>query len=543
MRNRLSAHANILNVSLAYLWHNAAAPLRLNQEVKMEGKVEIEDLWRFVESNENQFPIFMKLFEEADDPSVRRELVILTLDANSFFQRHIADLGFSSREEIDEENKQQTHSFLSRVEHLHEAATEAKKGSDFVSGLDLGKLQEGLVAIFICCLDQDWNNILVQYRTVSMFAALIEHLLRDNASVSWLRWQLDLTGSAAEQAQVPDMTYREGICSMNVNPEYDIMLSVLNVTVSLSEQSIIYTDHPGFIHLYVPTLPKGNENVLKLMTLRDSKYYFSALKFKNTIHKMLNELKMTSGQSKEQELGDFELKIGPHGPAVQMDEMYFADENPSLSYDVVPAIKFSSWPVCCLEWAQRKRLWPPQTLVDEIIQEGFHLVPKVSSLHGDEDLDWRFSFSKAEAKLMTAKGLGNRNYCYRIFKMAIKENISSTCSLLTSYHLKTLLLWASERQPPARWSDENLSVCFLGLLDDLLHSLVNGSCPHYFIAELNLFSNCSTDHLHYLACQVSAIRKSPLKHLKRPWEDPKVAYDNFIDSMTEWKDMDYDEIK
>lgn len=516
--------------------------ISVEPEVKMEWKVEIEDLWRFAESNENHFPIFMKFFEEVDDPSVRGKLAISTLDANSSFQRHIADLGFSSREEIDEENKQQTHSFLSRVEHLHEAATEAKKGSDFVSGLDLGKLQEGLVEIFLCCLDQDWSYILGQYKGVSMFETLIKHLLRDNASVSWLRWQLDLTGSMAEQAQVPDMTYREGICSMNVNPEYDIMLSVFNVNLSLSERSIIYTDHPGFIHLYVPTLPKGNENVLKLMTLRDSKYYFSALKFKNAIYKMLNELKMTSDQCKELEMEDFELKIGPHGPAVQMDETYSDDENPFLSYDVVPAIKFSNWPVCCLEWAQRKRLWP-QTLVDEIIQEGFHLVPKVSSPHGDEDLDWRFSFSKAEGKLMTAKGLGNRNYCYRIFKMAIKENISSTCSLLTSYHLKTLLLWASERQPPARWSDENLSVCFLGLLDDLLHSLLNASCPHYFIPELNLFSNCSTDHLHYLACRVSVIRKSPLKHLKRPGEDPKEGYDNFIGAMKEWKDMDYDEIK
>lgn len=509
----------------------------------MDGQVEIEDLWRFAESNENHFPIFRKFFEEVDDPSVRSKLVISTLDANSFFQRHIADLGFSSRDEIDEENKQQTRSLLSRVEHLHEAATEARKDSDFVSGLDLGKLQEGLVEIFLCCLDQDWSNILGLYKSVSMFETLIKHLLRDDPNVSWLRWQLDLTGSLAEQAQVPDISYRQGICFMNVYPEYDIMLSVLNVNLGLSERSIIYTDHPGFVHLYVPTLPKGNENLLKLMTLRDSKYYFSALNFKNAIYRMVNELKTASDPGMGLEMADFELKIGPHGPAIQMDEAYSDDENPFLSYDVVPAIRFSSWPACCQEWTQRKRLWPPQTLVDEIIQEGFHLVPKVSSPQGDEELDWRFSFSKAEGKLMTAKGLGKRNYCYRIFKMAIKENIISTCSLLTSYHLKTLLLWASERQPPARWSDENLSVCFLGLLDDLLHSLLNGSCPHYFISDLNLFSNCSTDHLHYLARQVSAIRKYPLKHLKRPGEDPKEAYDNFIGAMKEWKDMDYDEIK
>ena len=508
---------------------------------KMEWKIEIDDLFRFAKSNENRFPIFMKFSQDTDDPVMKSKLAIITLDANSAFQRHIADLGFSSREEINTKSRQQTRSFVNRLEHLHGAANEAKKGRDFVSGLDLGKLQEDLVEVFLYCVDHDWNYVLGEYERIAMFETLLKFLLRDNPGMSWLKWKFNLTGSMAEESQVPDMSYQDGICSVNVNPEFDIMLSVSHLTLGLNEQSLTDTHYPGFVHLRVPTAPvDDNQNFLQLLTERDSKYYFSALKFKDGIHRMLNELKVISDQKENPEMEDFELEIAPHGPAIQVDYTY-CEEGIYTSHDVVPAIEFSGWPACCQNWVSRKRLWPPQSLMDEIIQDGFHLVAKTSP-EGDEDLDWRFSFSKAEQKLMKSKGLGNRNYCFRIFKMAIKENISSTCSLLTSYHLKTLLFWASERHPPDRWSDENLAVCFLGLLDDLLHSLANCSCPHYFLPDLNLFSDCSTDHLYHLAGQVSAIRRSPLKYLRRPGEDPKEGYHNFIGAMKEWEEMEYGDI-
>ena len=305
--------------------------------------------------------------------------------------------------------------------------------------------------------------------------------------------------------------------------------------------------------MYVPPGSNYSENLLPYLTLRESKYYLSALKFKKEIYQMLVELKAITDlnrekpevekTSEEMEMKDFDINVIPHGPAIQIDERYLEEDiEPFLSYDVVPAIKFNGWPKCSQKWVSRERLWPPQSLVKEIIQEGFHLVPKTSP-QGDEELEWRISFSKAEVKLMRAKGLGQRNYCYRMFKMAVKENISSACKLVSTYHLKTLLLWASERHPPDRWSDENIAPCFLGLLDDLLHSLVNCSCPHYFIPELNLFANCSTDHLHYLASQVSAIRKSPLKYLKRPRENPTESYNNFIAAMKEWTEEMMDNTK
>lgn len=510
----------------------------------MEWKIEAHDLIRFLESSENHFRVFMKFAEEVSDPSVKNKLAVTTIDANNAFEKHIADLGFSSCEEIDAKSKEETRSLLARMEHLHGAASKTKKGRDFVSGLDLGELQERIVETFLYCLDQDWNYFLGRMKDIATFETLLKIVLRDSPSVSWLKWQLDLTGSSVEAAQVPDINYEHGVSVVNVNPEYDILLSVSHISLGLidQQQCITETNYPGYVYLSTPSLANNSEDLLKLMTLRDSKYYLSALKFREEIYRIFYDLKLFSDAvTKEPEMEGFEMQVAPHGPAVQIDETYEDEEDPYLSYDLVPAIKFSGWPKCSQKWIERKRFWPPQSLVEEIVQEGFHLVPKTSP-QGDEELEWRISFSKAEVKLMKAKGLGNRNYCYRIFKMAIKENITSTCNLLTTYHLKTLLLWASERHPPDRWSDENIAVCFLGLLDDLLHSLVNCSCPNYFIPELNLFANCSTDHLYFLASKVSAIRKFPLKYLQRPGEDPKEGYDNFIGAMKEWQEMDYGEL-
>lgn len=511
----------------------------------MEWEFEVNDLIWFSESSENPFRFLVKFAEGLDDPYRRRKHAISYVDANKAFEKYITDFGFCSREEIEALSEEQSRSVLVTTENLHGAASRALKVTDFVSGLDLGELQERLVETFLVCLDQNWNYVISPFQYIATFEALLKVVLRDSPSMSWLKWQFDLTGSSVEIAQVPEVSYEDNISVVHVNPEYDIMMSVSHTALGLEDQDqcIAKTKYPGYYFVKVPSFSDDSEeDLLKLTTFRNSKCYLSAAKFRSEIYQIMYDLKMFSDVVDNKTPGneDFEMKVAPHGPAVQIDET-FEDGDLSLSFDLVPAIKFTSWPKCCQEWLERKRAWPPQDLVQEIVQGGFYLVPK-ASLGGNEELEWRISFSTAEGKLMRAKGLGNRNYCYRMFKMAIKENITSTCKLVTTYHLKTLLLWASERYPPDRWSDENVALCFLGLVDDLLHSLLTCSCPHYFIPELNLFANCSTDHLHSIASKVSAIRKFPLRYLQRPGEDARAGYDNFISAMKEWEEMDFQQI-
>ena len=138
----------------------------------MEWKIEVKDLLRFTKATENHFPLFLKYASDTSDPDIKGKLAVVTLDANSVFERYIADLGFCSLEEAGLESKQQTRSLLARIEHLHGAANETKKGIDFVSGLDFGTLQEELVEIFLYCLDQDLNYVVNRLREIALFETL-----------------------------------------------------------------------------------------------------------------------------------------------------------------------------------------------------------------------------------------------------------------------------------------------------------------------------------------------------------------------------------
>lgn len=102
----------------------------------------------------------------------------------------------------------------------------------------------------------------------------------------------------------------------------------------------------------------------------------------------------------------------------------------------------------------------------------------------------RLSFSHAEAVLLKdvdADG-GQRRAALRLLKF-----VSSTRwrpeygKLLSSYHLKTLLLWCCEIYPQeAPW--ETLLSSVQNLLKVLIHTLAKGNLPHYFLRPVNLFS-------------------------------------------------------
>ena len=120
----------------------------------MEWEFEVNDLIWFSESSENPFRFLVKFSEGLDDPYRRRKHAISYVDANKALEKYITDFGFSSREEIEAISEEQSRSVLVKTENLHGAASRALKVTDFVSGLDLGELQERLVETFLVCLDQ-----------------------------------------------------------------------------------------------------------------------------------------------------------------------------------------------------------------------------------------------------------------------------------------------------------------------------------------------------------------------------------------------------
>ena len=64
---------------------------------------------------------------------------------------------------------------------------------------------------------------------------------------------------------------------------------------------------------------------------------------------------------------------------------------------------------------------------------------------------------------------------------------NSGAKILSSYHVKTLMLWACELQPRSLWAEDlNVVRVCTKLLCMLALWLNDVQCPHYFISNCNL---------------------------------------------------------
>ena len=178
-----------------------------------------------------------------------------------------------------------------------------------------------------------------------------------------------------------------------------------------------------------------------------------------------------------------------------------------LHVDIVPAIKCDSWPHIAEDWKTRKRLWPPKSLVNRIIQEGHHVVGKASP-GGDPSLEWRLSFSEAELTLAEQRTLIQKKIYY-IFKTIFNEDLGKS-GVISTYYLKTIMMWAMEQNPPEYWREDNIGQAVLGLLDDLYQALLTRNLSHYFMLQLNLLRHISWDILDQEADDLLHFRKNIL---------------------------------
>ena len=244
-----------------------------------------------------------------------------------------------------------------------------------------------------------------------------------------------------------------------------------------------------------------------------------------------------------------------NGPAVTvvMDLRDSSGTQVTFSFDFVLALDWNEWPISAKEWITRPRKWPDKTVAAEVANGGVYLVPKAST-HGDPELEWRISFSKAEKILFSRfpKPRGEYTFpagrkitydhllipdgscrieCYRILKEIFKEHLS-TPKILSSYHLKTIMLWACEKHPEDFWESSNSAICFLGLIDDLFHGLATQQLEQFFVPSINLLSHHDNAFLLTLTRKVSRIRTKPLQFVKTPEDDLgiQVTYsDSFIE--------------
>ncbi|XP_039390219.1 protein mab-21-like 3 [Mauremys reevesii] len=223
------------------------------------------------------------------------------------------------------------------------------------------------------------------------------------------------------------------------------------------------------------------------------------------------------------------VSITPISPAVQLT----AEVNgQAVSIDLVPTIRNKvdmsmDWPQQDLRWLsdwwereqgteQRKPTWN----IMEIYKTGTDLVAKNSY--------WRLTFSLAETQLLRdndADG-GCRREALQVLKQINMEKwVACYGKVLTSYHLKMVLFWASHLNPETEnWAME---LDALGaLLKVLEFCLEKRHLPSYFLPSINFFDWHRTEEenslknlvLEALRLEVRLMRCSPQLYLQRSYD-------------------------
>ena len=173
--------------------------------------------------------------------------------------------------------------------------------------------------------------------------------------------------------------------------------------------------------------------------------------------------------------------------------------------DVAVSLTFSGWPNVATEWlnrANRDSHLLSIGIIQKIARGGCHLVYKPSGLSEDPELDWRFSFSKAERTLLQYHSDKHAlKLCYIMLRYTYKKHLKprlDTKKVLASYYLKTLFLRLAETETGFDYynlDDHRLGGLFEFMVKKLKDSYQKQMLPHYFIRQWNLLRDFSKEDL------------------------------------------------
>jgi len=146
--------------------------------------------------------------------------------------------------------------------------------------------------------------------------------------------------------------------------------------------------------------------------------------------------------------------IDRHGPAMFTDNSDISQ----LSVDMAYCCRCLVWPPQAADWPARQRNygWPDSASVEHVFGSGCDTVHVAHrQCRQDEWMNehqWRLSFSRAEIVLIN-RWMPVQQIVYHMLRLFVKterltESVdNSNAATLSNYHIKTMMLWASELKP------------------------------------------------------------------------------------------------
>ena len=188
----------------------------------------------------------------------------------------------------------------------------------------------------------------------------------------------------------------------------------------------------------------------------------------------------------QKEFSSFKRSSEFHGPAqvtrwsqTMLPPIMGRVAGSSYSHDDVYCIRCLTWPPQAADWPTRQRNcdWPDSATLDRVVSNGCDVVGVAHrQCRRDESMSQhqcRLSFSRAEIVLLNS-WTKIQQIVYHMLRIFVKtERLTdsaenSDAATLSSYHIKTLMLWACELKPKSWWIDD-LNLVRLSV--ELLHKL------------------------------------------------------------------------
>ena len=357
-------------------------------------------------------------------------------------------------------------------------AMDANGEWDSVAGVNLLPLSY----LFFCCIPI--QRFRYHSRLVEKFRESYDTGNRDFKAIRGE--DVTLAGSVAEGFAVFPFILQNGCVPSDV----DVMICF---TRDFIVDDTCPNIHPGYTRLI--NTEKDTENEKGLLYLPNSA--------------ILNKIQLKLGQSYQ-------------GPSVRSD--YKLDNLPSIltSSDCVPCLPYPHWPKPAEEWLHRPRPsgWPPRDLIDRIAAGGCHFVPVAHANSTSPDIEWRYSFSKAEV-LLASSLTDFQKYVFIFFKILVTHATGKIS--LKSYYLKNVFFFCCEKIPVEFWKPVNLAACLFILTDEILTRLAKFELHHYFIRDNNLISHIERKSITASREKLDFLRRYPIKCIMEvfgtPFED------------------------
>ncbi|PFX13740.1 Protein MB21D2 [Stylophora pistillata] len=158
-------------------------------------------------------------------------------------------------------------------------------------------------------------------------------------------------------------------------------------------------------------------------------------------------------------------------------------------YDGVPCLKLASWPREALSWIHRQNrsdaIFQNEWKSEVVKNIPLFLVPTGNPTSKEQDMQFRLSFSMVEIacfKKMTAPMRKLYGIVKYVFKTLFHES-----GLLSSYHLKTLMLWKIDQTPAEEWTSKKATEFIIEMMEDVYQALNDANIPHFFVENCNIF--------------------------------------------------------